>query len=412
MAIYVTGTLRDSQLNYQTGDAEDIKRDLNISASDISGLNGLVYTTGDQIISGNKNFSGQIGASGIQFLPLLETQTPDYQEGKVFYDENSHSLCYYNEVSDVIVNLGQEHIIRVINGWTGTIVAGRAVVVSGAQGDKPKVIPATASHSMIGDHDVLGLTSHSIPANGDGYITTAGVVEGLDTSLYTVGDTLFVQTGVGGVLTDTRAVPPDHSIKAGYVYRSHPNAGSIFVHLNQGEHLNWLHDVLATGLTSGQVLKYNGILWENSNLSINDLADVDTQTTPLISGDYLKWNGSNWVAVSDFQEAVATGSFSGVFYGDGSEITNVSSDNIDLLFNRSYNTYYHELSYNISGDLTGVGVWENNSKTIQLFSKELIYSGETLTSVITTDTVNSITLTKTLSYDGNENLISTTRIYT
>ena len=129
--------------------------------------------------------------------------------------------------------------------------------------------------------------------------------------------------------------------------------------------------------------------------SINDLSDVDTQTVPPVSGQYLRWDGSSWTSQS----------------GDGGGAIS-SSDNIDLLFKQAYDTYYHELSYNTSGALTGVGVWDVSAKTTQLYVKQLNYSGEYLTGVVVTDVISANTLTKTLSYDGNDNLISATRIYT
>ena len=91
-----------------------------------------------------------------------------------------------------------------------------------------------------------------------------------------------------------------------------------------------------------------------------------------------------------------------------------SSDIIDLVFKSAYTTYYHELNYDsITTDLSSVQIYEDNTKTTHLFEKLLTYtSAALLTGISITDKVNNNTLTKTLSYDGNDNLISTTRIYT
>ena len=91
-----------------------------------------------------------------------------------------------------------------------------------------------------------------------------------------------------------------------------------------------------------------------------------------------------------------------------------SSDIIDLDFKTAYTTYYHELQYDsVNSNLSAVQIYEDDTKTTHLFEKLLTYTSTALlTSVSLTDKVNNNTLTKTLSYDGNDNLISATRIYT
>jgi hypothetical protein len=131
-----------------------------------------------------------------------------------------------------------------------------------------------------------------------------------------------------------------------------------------------------------------------TELSVSGLADANINNP--ISGQALVYNGNVWT------NQYVSGQ------GGGGES---SADIIDLLFKTSFNNYYNELSYNTSGDVTGVGVWTNSSKTTQLFSKQLLYSGQNLTGIIIIDNTNLKSLTKTLSYDSNDNLISTTRIY-
>jgi hypothetical protein len=132
-----------------------------------------------------------------------------------------------------------------------------------------------------------------------------------------------------------------------------------------------------------------------TGLSVSELADANINNP--VSGQSLVYNGVVWS-----NEYVT---------GQGGGATS-SADIIDLLFKDSFDNYYNEFSYNISGEVTGVGVWTDNSKTTQLFSKQLLYSGENLTGVLTVDKTNFKSLTKALLYDGDNNLISTTRIYT
>jgi hypothetical protein len=282
-----------------------------LSPSDIgaAAANEVVYTTGDQTISGNKTFldplqvgtgdislfvsdngsvginnedpqatldvSGTARVSGLSFLSLTgDSMIPAHKEGLVFYDDNSKSLSFYNEISDITVNIGQEQLIRVKNAYSDKpILNGRAVVISGQQGDRPKVIYATADNNFINDHDVVGVATHEIPANGDGYVTVNGLVNGIKTDTFVNGHTLYVSTSGSGILIDERPIAPNHAIKVGYVARSHQNDGAILVHLNQGEHLDQLHDVSISNPQSGDFLLRDGDnIWKNKSVLFSDVA--------------------------------------------------------------------------------------------------------------------------------------------
>lgn len=142
-----------------------------------------------------------------------------------------------------------------------------------------------------------------------------------------------------------------------------------------------------------------------------DVSDLYPANNP--SGFITGVNLSNYVTNSQTGDFITTSQISNYYpvSNPSGFITGVNKDNIDLLFKSAYNTYYNELSYNSSGNLTGVNVWQNSSKLTGLFSKNMYYSGESLTGIITSDILSNAKLTKTLTYDVSGNLISTTRIY-
>lgn len=87
----------------------------------------------------------------------------------------------------------------------------------------------------------------------------------------------------------------------------------------------------------------------------------------------------------------------------------VIENDIDKAFLSAKSTYFHEPLY--SGEtLTGQDIWETESKISKLFTKNLYYSGEALTGVITIDEINSQSLTKVLSYSGDI-WTGTSRVY-
>jgi hypothetical protein len=89
-----------------------------------------------------------------------------------------------------------------------------------------------------------------------------------------------------------------------------------------------------------------------------------------------------------------------------------ASDILDLKFKSAYSSYYHENTYNSSGDLTGIGIWENNTKTVSLFTVALVYTSGNLLSSTLTDIIEGDVLTKTFAYDSNGNLSTINRVYT
>jgi hypothetical protein len=68
---------------------------------------------------------------------------------------------------------------------------------------------------------------------------------------------------------------------------------------------------------------------------------------------------------------------------------------------------YKEFTY-VDGQLTGVNVYEDNTKTVQLFNKILAYTGSRLTQTVLTRISDGATLTKDFVYDVDNNLESVT----
>jgi hypothetical protein len=185
-----------------------------------------------------------------------------------------------------------------------------------------------------------------------------------------------------------------------------------------------------TSETDSQTLSFNETNKElsisNSNtISLSALVDssLDTGVRALTSDwdstyTTVQTNSANWnAAYGSAGTDLAMRSLSANWESTYTTVQTNSaswSDIIDLAFKSAYVTYYQELNYNsITTDLSSVQIYEDNTKATHLFEKLLTYtSAALLTGISITDKVNSNTLTKTLSYDGNDNLISTTRIYT
>lgn len=173
--------------------------------------------------------SGQIVATGGTILQLTpQTSTPTWVEGRLFYDQNSHSLAYYNDASNVTVNVGRESITRVRNSTGSTILNGRVVYISGATGQAPRVSLAQANSGTTSR--VIGVATEDIANNGVGYVTTSGEVHDLDTSAFADGDTVYLSATTAGALTTIRQGVPNYNVLVGTILYAHPVNGILLVH--------------------------------------------------------------------------------------------------------------------------------------------------------------------------------------
>jgi len=156
--------------------------------------------------------------------------------------------------------------------------------------------------------------------------------------------------------------------------------------------LDGLSDVNLTNPSANQVLKFNGSTQQFNNafvnwgevqskptfaavattgsytdltnrpvqiVDINDLADVDTSSTPPTSGQVLKWNGSNWAPAADITEGGAGLDASTLDGQDGSYYLNYNNfSNTPLLFDGDWNSLV-----NVPNTIDGFGINDAVSTT-------------------------------------------------
>jgi hypothetical protein len=281
MAIYITGTRVNDQLNYSTGDSNAVRSDL--------GIADIVYTTGNQTISGIKTFVNQTNVSGLKFNVLSPEQVPDYQQGLVYYSDDNHTLNIYPDVSGLSLQVGQENWVRVKNNLSQTINIGSVVYLTGTNGNNPG-FQLSIANSEAGSARTLGVVSNTMLPNNPGYVTTFGIVNGINTSSYTVGQTLYLSTSGSGQLSSLKPTAPNHMVRIGTVLTS-KNDGSIFVTVQNGFEVDELHDASIVNPTSGDFFIFNQSgLWTNRKPSLSDL-----QQSSATTGQSPIWNGSAWV---------------------------------------------------------------------------------------------------------------------
>jgi len=202
-----------------------------VSGSDAS-LNSL-YVTGAVTASA-------ISASHIDLDPLPLGSKPAYKEGRIFYSAEDGALSVYNSEANITLQVGQEFWKKVKNGSGVSILNGTPVRLSGSLGGNPLAYPATSPDHTTGggiefDNHIIGIATHDIGASSVGFVTELGTVNNVDTSLFTAGDTLYLQTGSPATPAEYfRNDPPPFPydiIQAGTVLASDATVGKIEVNV-------------------------------------------------------------------------------------------------------------------------------------------------------------------------------------
>ena len=189
---------------------------------------------------------------------------------------------------NVTLQVGQEQVARVVNKTATNITLleanYQAVRVTGAQGQRLKVDLAQATNDTL-SAETIGLVTETINNNQEGFITTSGLVRGINTTgslqgeTWADGDVVYLSPTTAGRITNIKPTAPNHIVIIGYVVHSHITQGSIFVKVDNGYELEELHNVTSTNYTTpidtDSVLTYDvtNDIWKRLTLA-NLRADV------------------------------------------------------------------------------------------------------------------------------------------
>jgi hypothetical protein len=183
--------------------------------------------------------------------------------------------------SNVTIGLGQEQVALVKNATGASIAKGKVVYINGAQGQRPTITLSDADAESTSSK-TFGLTAEAIADGAEGFVTTFGVLRGVNTDGLTEGAALWLSSTAGGYTTTVPAEPA-HSVFLGYVVKANQSSGEIFVNIQNGYELTELHGVTIENngnLTDNEVLAYDTSsgLWINQTASEAGLAALSGAT--------------------------------------------------------------------------------------------------------------------------------------
>lgn len=241
---------------------------MSTQSKDFKVKNGLV-------VGGNGLFDGTVTSSALQLDTSLNLAPAT---GQISWNLDLDTLNIGLN-GEVTLQAGQEHLVRVKNASGDTAIPNFTFVMfSGATGDTVTVSPAVSNGTVPYEY-MLGVTTQDIAADGFGFVTQFGFVNGIDTSSYTTGDLLYPDPLVPGGFTNSQPAAPSFNTAIAAVTRSHANSGRILVRMNNGVTLDNIHDIQITNPSDGQVLMYDTVnhIWVNgdaatggSSLTVSD----------------------------------------------------------------------------------------------------------------------------------------------
>jgi hypothetical protein len=299
---------------YVADDTEKLYRWTGSAYVEVSTSGGVPYTgaTSDVDLGEYELKAGQVEFD----------QTPTGTAGVAVmrWNDTDGTLDLGLKGGNVTLQVGQEQIVRVVNKTATNVnlleANYQAVRVTGAQGQRLKVDLALATNDAL-SAETIGLVTETINNNQEGFITTSGLVRGINTTgslqseTWADGDVVYLSPTTAGNITNIKPTAPNHIVIIGYVVSAHITQGSIYVKVDNGYELEELHNVTSTNYTTpidtDSVLTYDvtNDIWKRLTLA-NLRTDVldGFNTVNLIRQEFTYTSGAQTFTLSNSASAV------------------------------------------------------------------------------------------------------------
>ena len=203
------------------------------------------------------------------------------------FDTNAHLILTKHDGSTIdggsIQTEGATNIRQTVKNQTGaTLLKGTVVYITGSTGDNALVGKSSAS-SEATSSKTLGLLVEDIVNGGFGEVLTEGILEGLNTSTATAGDSVWLSTVAGNYVFGIANKPssPNHSVYLGVVIRAQSQNGSIYVKPQNGFELEELHNVSIVSVNDNNILSWDTAsqMWINQSAGALGVATASALAT-------------------------------------------------------------------------------------------------------------------------------------
>lgn len=236
-----------------------------------------------------------LGTYGLTTDYVAFNQTPTTGPGhaQIGYVGATQALAYDFDNTNVRCNIGQQMYALVHNAEAVTITKGQAVYLFGASGNKASVKLAYNTSDAT-SAKTFGLAAEDIASNQNGLVIVQGVLDGIDTSAFIAGATLYLGNTAGSY-TSTKPYAPNHLVYVGIVEKANAGNGQIYVRVQNGYELDEIHDVqITTTPSDGQVLTYEAStsLWKAKTPAAAGGTVTSIATSSPITGGTITTSGT------------------------------------------------------------------------------------------------------------------------
>jgi hypothetical protein len=248
------------------------------------------------IIRNNVNI-GQIKSTGLDLLDnRLDVGAVQYNVAtaqtvgvaKTIWNDTFGTLEFGLKGGNINYRLGQSSIVYVKSADNAGLTKGTVVYTAGSDGINKTVRLAQANAESTSSK-TFGIIAETVTGGEKAFCTTFGNLEGINTSAFAEGATIYLSPTVAGGMTTTKPSAPNHVVVVGFCLRSHATQGVIFVKVQNGFELDEIHDVAIGTLANNNLLAYEAgtSLWKNKTFA--ELGIVSgTGTTNFVT----KWSNA------------------------------------------------------------------------------------------------------------------------
>ena len=164
---------------------------------------------------------GVVTADSVQFNGGTGT------EGTVSWNDDDKTLDIVE--GGTTLQIGQETVWHVRNNTGATIPSGTPVMATGTIGMSGRITIAPMDGTNPANVKfLLGIATEDIAAGADGKVTHFGKVRGIDTSAFSEGDVLYIDTATAGQLTATEPTS-GMNVPVAFVVSVSANVGTVAV---------------------------------------------------------------------------------------------------------------------------------------------------------------------------------------
>jgi hypothetical protein len=325
--------------------------------------------------------TGNVSANAYQLTTTPGTLTP--ATGQMVWDTASNTVSL-GMLNGVTQQIGLESYVLV--KASATITDGQVVMFTGANGNHVQAAPADTTSVGFRPEYIIGVATQSIATNDFGYITVFGIVHGLNTNSFNVGDILWVDNTTPGALTATRPTDPNFQIEVAAVTKKSSGDGHLQVRVTPFNNIDSLTDVTITTPTAGQALVYNG-----SNVWVNGVpAYANTANSVAVA---------NVSGIGNIATINLDGSSSNVLYGNG-----VFAPESTSIANANYANFAGTVITNAQPNITSVGNLPYLQVSNSANSTGVIRQTSSGNITFTTSAANTATFQITTQYHPNNNV--------